>query len=181
MNIIDTIKQQRDQLADILKVYDTILNFERDRSAILIAPSPEPDDRISITPAGMDALASAKPARARKPVTKPSAQPSSQLTFTDHVFCAITAIPEPFTMLDIRAWLLKHRPAVADSAGMSTWGTTIYALVNKGYISELGEKVNNQAAYKRGRHLPATATAPATPAARYEEFRSTISTPSPQD
>lgn len=77
------------------------------------------------------------PATNGKPARKPRA--GSEEGPTEAVRAAMRALPAPFTLGQIRAWLKEHRADVLARAGKSTIGASLAAMLRRGEILEAGE------------------------------------------
>jgi len=194
MTLIAELKTRRDNLAGYLAALDTVIRFEVEIKALL-TETPGEGEVLPVIRADADGvvrrerLAPGTAARSAKRVTvgrKDQTAPAvarrgKPAPAREAIVRAIEALPEPFTMPDVREWVLKHEPAIAKSMGKSTWSTSMFQLRVKGWIGELGEKKNGTAAYKRGRHFGAVETIRTAKEQAYREFRQTIPTPSSVD
>lgn len=181
--MIEQIEVRRRNLVDYLNALDTVLKFERDINALQLGAT------VSTTVAA-EAVSSAQVDNLIKRVRLASVRRNAKRQELPQIVRrggdkapravivnAISNLPEPFSMRKVREWVMAHDPESGRRIGKSTWGTTIYALRELGWISELGEKVDNRTAYKRGRHWPAGGALKSAKEQAYQDFRATVPVP----
>lgn len=173
MALINELKTRRDNLLGYLGALDKVIQFEEDINALRV-DVPDPAQSLAVASA---ATSSEPKPRAKRSNLKPIVQRGGDKSPRALIVNAISNLPEPFTMGHVRDWVTKHDPASAGRIGRSTWGTTIYGLRELGWITELGEKVDNRTAYKRGRGWPAGGALKSAKEQAYQDFRATVHVP----
>jgi len=179
--MINELIQRREKLQGYLVALDTVIAFETDINALRLDTAPAKPVAEAAAQADVDRVvdkAMHKPARRRsakaaKSVVVRGGEKSPRALIVN----AISHLQEPFTMAHVRSWVMVDQPEAGKRIGKSTWGTTLYALREMGWITELGEKVDGRQAYKRGRHWPSGGALKSAKEQAYQDFRSTVPVP----